>query len=247
MNQYKIKALPLSSMELDKAVLMYRFNYGQKIQVPNVMWYIEGADKNILVDTAADAKLATEFRGLPAKEIMSFEKALASVGLKPEDVDIVIQTHLQWDHCANTHKCKNAKVLVQEVELRFAYAPHPILAPTYKKSLFRGVNFTVVKGYQEIAPGIELIPTPGHTPGNMSVAVNTAKGKAVITGFCSLKDNFGPPENASEEVKEVTPVVAPGIHLNAVDGFESVLLVKGMADIVLACHDPSFLTPQTIP
>jgi hypothetical protein len=87
MKQYKIRALPLSSMELDKAVLMYRFNYGQKIQVPNVMWYIEGADKNILVDTAADAKLATEFRGLPAKEIMSFESALASVGLKPEDVD----------------------------------------------------------------------------------------------------------------------------------------------------------------
>ena len=234
-------------MELDKAVLMYRFHYGQKIQVPNVMWYIEGADKHILVDTAADAKLATAFRGLPAKEIMSFEAALASVGLKPEGVDIVVQTHLQWDHCANTQKCKNAKILVQEEELRFAYAPHPILAPTYKKSLFRGINFTVIKGAQEIAPGIELIPTPGHTPGNMSVVVNTEKGKAIITGFCCLKENFRPPEGVSEEIKEITPVVAPGIHLNAVDGFESLLRVKGLADIVLACHDPSFLTPQTIP
>ena len=247
MKQYRIKVLPLSSMELDKAVLMYRFHYGQKVQVPNVMLYIEGADKNIVVDTAADAKLATEFRGLPAKEIMSLEDALGSVGLRPGDVDIVIQTHLQWDHCANTHKLKNAKVLVQEEELRFAYAPHPILVPTYKKSLFRGLNFAIVKGYLEIAPGIELIPTPGHTPGNMSVAVSTEKGKAVITGFCCLKDNFGPPENASEEVKEITPVIAPGIHLNAVDGFESVLLVKGLADIVLACHDQSFMTPQTIP
>jgi len=247
MRPYKIRALPLASIELDKAVLMYRFHYGQKIHVPMVMWYIEGADKNILVDTASDAKLATEFRGLPAKEIMPFEEALASVGLKPGDVDIVIETHLQWDHCGNTYKCKNAKVLVQEVELRFAFAPHPILAPTYKKALFRGLNFTIVKGYQEIVPGIELIPTPGHTPGNMSVAVNTEKGKAVITGFCCLKDNFGPPENTSEEVQEMTPVVAPGIHLNAVDGFESVLLVKGLADIVLPCHDPSFMTPQTIP
>jgi len=247
MKQYKIKVLPLSSMELDKAVLMYRFHYGQKIQVPNVMWYIEGADKHILVDTAADAKLATAFRGLPAKEIMSFEGALASVGLKPENVDIVVQTHLQWDHCANTQKCKKAKILVQEEELRFAYAPHPILAPTYKKSLFRGINFTVIKGAQEIAPGIELIPTPGHTPGNMSVVVNTEKGKAVITGFCCLKENFRPPEGVSEEIKEITPIVAPGIHLNAVDGFESLLRLKGLADIVLACHDPSFLTPQTIP
>jgi glyoxylase-like metal-dependent hydrolase (beta-lactamase superfamily II) len=233
-------------MELDKAVLMYRFHYGQKIQVPNVMWYIEGADRNILVDTATDAELATEFRGLPAEKIMSFQDALGSVGLKPDDVDIIVQTHLQWDHCANTQKCKNARVLVHEDELRFAYAPHPILAPTYMKSLFTGVNFQIVKDYRELFPGIEIIPTPGHTPGTMSVAVNTGSGKAIITGFCCLQENFGPPMGASEELKEITPVVAPGIHLNAVQGFESVLLVKGLADIVLACHDPYFLEPRTI-
>lgn len=95
MRTYRIKALPLSSMELDKAVLMYRFHYGQKIQVPNVMWFIEGAEKNILVDTASEAKLATEFRGLPSKEIIPFEESLASVGLKPKDIDIIVQTHLQ--------------------------------------------------------------------------------------------------------------------------------------------------------
>ena len=247
MKTYKIRPLPLSLMELDMAVLMYRFNYGKKIWIPNYSWYIEGADKNILVDTAADAKLATEFRGLPAKPVASFEEALASVKLKPEDIDIVIQTHLQWDHCANTRKCKRAKVLVQEEELRFAFAPHPILAPTYKKSLLQGLNFVVIRGQYEVAPGIELIPTPGHTPGCMSVSVNTTKGKAIITGFCCLKENFGPPEGVSEEIREVTPIVAPGIHLNAVDGFESLLLVKGLADIIIPCHDPSFLNVKSIP
>ena len=247
MKTYRIKPLPLSTIELDMAVLMYRFNYGKKLDVPVMAWYIEGADKHILVDTSADAELATAYRGFPAKQVMSFEKALAGLGLKPEDIDIVIQTHLQWDHTGNTQKCKNAKVLVQEEELRFAYAPHPVLAPTYKKALFKGLNFVVVKGQQEIAPGIELIPTPGHTPGNMSVAVNTEKGKAIITGFCCLKENFGPPEGASEELIEVTPVVGPGIHLNAVDGFESVLLVKGLADIPIPCHDPMYLDIKTIP
>lgn len=247
MKNYRIRPLPLSVMEIDMAVLTYRFNYGKKIMVPNCCWYIEGADKNILVDTAADAKLATEFRGFPAKAVASFEDALGGLGLKPSDIDIVVQTHLQWDHCANTQKCKNAKVLVQEEELRFAFAPHPILAPTYKKSLFKGLNFVVVRGYYEIFPGIELIPTPGHTPGCMSVAVNTSQGKAVITGFCCLKENFGPPEGASEELLEVTPIIAPGIHLNAVDGFESLLLVKGMADIPIPCHDPSFLEVKSIP
>ena len=60
-------------------------------------------------------------------------------------------------------------------------------------------------------------------------------------------ENFSPPAGASEALKEVTPIIAPGIHLNAVDGYESVLMVKGMADIVLACHDRSFWQPRNIP
>jgi glyoxylase-like metal-dependent hydrolase (beta-lactamase superfamily II) len=247
MKTYKIIPLPLSIIETDMSVLTYRFNYGKKIRIPIYFWYIEGADKHILVDTAADAKLATEFRGFPAEELQSFEDALGSVSLKPSDIDIVIQTHLQWDHCANTHKCENAKVIVQEVEVRFALAPHPILAPTYKKSLLKDLNFNIVRGQHEVAPGIELIPTPGHTPGCQSVSVNTSQGKAIITGFCALKDNFKPPEEASDEIKEITPVIATGIHLNAIDSFESVLLVKGLADILIPCHDPSFEKAKSIP
>jgi N-acyl homoserine lactone hydrolase len=247
MKTYRIRPLPLAVIEIDQAVLTYRFNYGKRIKNPITMWYIEGADKHILVDTAADAKMATQFRGLPGEEVMSFETALASIGLKPSDIDLVLTTHLQWDHCANTQKCTKAKVVVQEEELRFAYAPHPILAPTYKKSLFRGLNFMPVRGYYEVAPGIELIPTPGHTPGCMSVAVNTEKGKAIITGFCCTMDNFGPPKDASEETKEITPIMAPGIHLNAVDGFESLLMVKGLADIVIPNHDLAYLEVKSIP
>jgi len=247
MKTYRIRPLPLSTIELDMAVFTYRFNYGKKIRVPLTCWYIEGADKNILVDTAADAKLATQFRGFPAEEISTFEDALAGLGLKPDNIDIVIQTHLQWDHCANTSKCRKAKVVVQEEELRTAFAPHPILAPTYKKNLLTDLNFRVVRGCCEIAPGIELVPTPGHTPGAQSVSVSTARGRAIITGFCCLKENFGPPAGAPEEVTEVTPVIAPGIHLDAVAGFESVLLIKGMADIVIPCHDPSFAKVKSIP
>lgn len=247
MKTYKIRPLPLSIIELDMSVFTYRFNYGKKIRVPITAWFIEGADKNILVDTAADAKLATEFRGFPAEEVSSFEQALSNLGLKPGDIDLVIQTHLQWDHCANTPKCKNAKVVVQQEELRSAYSPHPILAPTYKRALFKDLKFSIVKGCCEIAPGIEVIPTPGHTPGCQSVSVNTEKGKAVITGFCCLNANFEPPKDAHEEVKEVTPVIAPGIHLSAIDAFESALLVKGLADIIIPQHEPSFLKVKSIP
>ncbi len=58
---------------------------------------------------------------------------------------------------------------------------------------------------------------------------------------------FETPKDAHEDVKKVTPVIGPGIHLNAVDGFESALLVKGLADIVIPQHEPSFLEIESIP
>lgn len=243
MGTYRIRPLALISMENDMSNFTYRFNFGKKIQLPVYCWYIEGADKHILVDTGADAKMAMEFRGFPAKEIAPFEDALASVGLKPEDIDLVIQTHLQWDHCANTSKCKNAKVIATEDELLFALSPHPILAPTYKRDLLKDLDFLLVKGQYEVAPGIELIPAPGHTPGTQAVSINTDQGKAIITGFCCIRENFYPPE----EVREVMPVIPPGIHLNAVDAFESALRIKGLADILIPIHDLSLVGVKSIP
>jgi len=240
---YRIRPLLLTKMELDKGILTYRYNYGIKFQAPVFCWYIEGADQNILVDTGADAKLAESFRGFPAEKVMTFEEALASLGLKPDDIDLVIQTHLHWDHCANTFKCKKARVLVSEDELRFALAPHPITGLSYKKDLLRDLNFVLVKGQYEVAPGIELIPAPGHAPGVQAVAINTEQGKAVITGFCCLKENFEPPE----EVKKVMPVIAPGTHLNAIEAFESLLRIKGLADILIPMHEPSFIGVKSIP
>ena len=243
MKTYRIRPLLLMRMEMDMGILTYRYKYGTKIQAPVFFWYIEGADQNILVDTGADAEMATSYRGFPAEKIMSFEEALASVGLKPDDIDLVIQTHFHWNHCANTAKCKNARVLVTEDELRFAFSPHPLTGASYKRDLLKDLKFVLVNGQYEVAPGIELIPAPGHTPGTQAVAINTDRGKAVITGFCCVMENFEPPE----EVREFMPVITPGTHLNAVDAFESTLRIKGLADILIPMHEPSFIGVKSIP
>ncbi len=246
MKTYEIIPLTSATFEADLSMLTYRFNYGQKVKFPILFFYIKGADKHILVDTGANAEYGAKYRPeLPMEDVQSFEDALGSVGVKPSDIDVVIATHLQWDHISN--RCINAKVVVQEEELRFALAPHPILAPTYHKHLFRDLNFVPVRGRHEIAPGIELIPAPGHTPGCQAVCVNTTKGKAVITGFCSTNANFEPPKDAFDEIKAITPVIASGIHLNAVDSFESALYIKGLADIVIPVHEPSLMKVKSIP
>jgi glyoxylase-like metal-dependent hydrolase (beta-lactamase superfamily II) len=240
---YRIRPLLLTKMEIDMGILLYRYRYGEKFMSPAYCWYIEGADQHIIIDTATDADLATAFRGFPAEKVMTFEEALGGLGLKPEDIDLVIQTHLHWDHCANTPKCTNAKVLVNETELHFAFSPHPLTGLSYKKDLLKDLNFVLVNGHYEVAPGIELIPAPGHSPGTMAVAINTDKGKAIITGFCCVKENFYPPE----ELKKLMPVITPGTHTDITAAYESTLRIKGLADILIPIHDPSFASVDSIP
>jgi len=240
---YRIRPLLLTKMEIDMGILLYRYRYGEKFMSPAYCWYIEGADQHILIDTATDADLATSYRGFPAEKVTTFEEALAGLGLKPEDIDLVIQTHLHWDHCANTAKCTNARVLVDETELHFAFAPHPLTGLSYRKELLKDLNFVLVDGYYEVAPGIELIPAPGHSPGTMAVAINTTKGKAIITGFCCVRENFYPPE----ELKKLMPVITPGTHTDTVAAYESTLRIKGLADILIPIHDPSYADVPSIP
>lgn len=240
---HRIRPLPLSYVSQDMGNFTYRFNYGTRIDLPIFCWYIEGGSQRVLVDTGANAAHMKKYRDFEAQDINLFEDALLKVGLHPGDIDVVIQTHLMLDHCANTRKCINARVVVQQAELEFALAPHPILAPTYIRELFMGLNLQLVNGYCEILPGIELIPVPGHSPGCQAVSVNTAKGRAIISGMCTLAENFEPPAG----VREFMPVIPPGIHLDAVEAFNSALRLKGMADIIIPCHEPSLVNVDSIP
>jgi glyoxylase-like metal-dependent hydrolase (beta-lactamase superfamily II) len=94
-----------------------------------------------------------------------------------------------------------------------------------------------------VEPGIEVIPAPGHTPGIQAVSVQTESGRAIISGFCSIKENFEPPE----EVRELIPVVPTGTHTDLYASFDSALKIKGLADVLIPQHDPSLLNVKSIP
>ena len=58
--------------------------------------------------------------------IYTFEEGLARWGLVPEEIDIVIHTHLHNDHCENDYKCSRARFYVHEKELAHVHDPHPL-------------------------------------------------------------------------------------------------------------------------
>jgi len=56
-------------------------------------------------------------------------------------------------------------------------------------------------------------------------------------------ENFYPPE----DIKKIMPVITPGTHLDAVEAFDSMLRIKGMADILIPMHEPSLVGVNSIP
>ncbi|MFC1926368.1 N-acyl homoserine lactonase family protein [Chloroflexota bacterium] len=240
---YVIRPLLLSKAQYYKSLMAYSYGFDQKVWYANVCWYVKANDINLLIDTSIPFEIVEKRAPTPPVQIASFEEALKRVGITPEEVDVVIQTHLHSDHCGNTRSCKNAKVIVQKDELEFAHDPHPLSKPYYVPEFFQGLIFTVVSGDQEILPGIKLIHVPGHAPGCQAVSIETDKGNAVISGFCAIKDMFYPPE----PVASVWPVIPPQIHLDSRQAYESILKIKGLADIVIPQHEIEFAERETIP
>ena len=229
MTEYTIRPFVVGVNETDQGIMTYQRGYGTRIHLPIYVFYISGGGKHILVDTGLEDFMVSEDVGPRyGFEVLEFEDALDRVGIKPTDVDLVIQTHLHNDHCENTYKCENARVIVQKAEWEFAKNPHP-LDHRYFPDLINEMQPEIVEGDTVIEPGLEVILTPGHTPGGQSVAVNTSNGKAIITGFCCNAKNF--PESG--------PVVTPGVHLNAIEAWESANKIKDMADILIPIHDIS--------
>jgi N-acyl homoserine lactone hydrolase len=105
---------------------------------------------------------------------------LAALGLKPDDVAIVVNSHLHFDHAGNNGAFPHATFVVQAEHLAFAKG----------KPNFPGVywdidelRYLAVTGRTRVASGVEVVPTPGHAPGHQSLVVDLPQtGRVVLTG-----------------------------------------------------------------
>jgi len=248
MTNYKIHPIVVGTKAFDKGMMTYQFGYGEPYTIPIYCWYIEGGDKKILVDTGEYSPLQSKEREKAiGGKIYKLEEGLNRWRLKPEDIDIVIHTHLHNDHCENDDKCVNATFYVHEKELERIHNSHPLdfrYMEDYILDVEKRGQIIKLSGDAEIVPGIRVIHTPAHTEGGLSVVVDTAKGKAVITGFCLIMENFDPPPRIKAMEMEVIP---PGTHVNVYEAYDIVLKVRDMADILLPLHEPKFAAIDTIP
>ena len=234
--------IPLWVSPADKSGMTYLANLGQPVCVTGYVWYIQGTEEKVLVDAGGDVEYLSKVRGHPAYNIQTLESGLNKVGISISDVDLIIQTHLHHDHVALASRFPKARVLVQRDELEFARNPHPLFATSYVKEFIEGLNFEIIHGDVQVSKEISVLLTPGHSPGSQSVSIKTEQGTAIISGFCSVRENFGAPVG-----KISSTVIPPGVHTNLFDAYDSLVRIKEEADIIVPLHDPEFLMKSIIP
>jgi glyoxylase-like metal-dependent hydrolase (beta-lactamase superfamily II) len=232
----------------DKSMMTYQYGSGETYTIPIYCWYLEGGDRKILVDTGEMKPIQSEEReGNIGGKIYTFEEGLALWGLRPEDIDVVIHTHLHNDHCENDYKCINAVFYVHEKELERIHEPHPLdyrYLEDYILEAEEKGQIKTLSGDADILPGIRVIHTPAHTEGGLTVLVDTEAGKAAITGFCVIQENFFPPKAITAMEMEVIP---PGTHVNVYEAYDILTRVKALAEILLPLHEPKFAAIPTVP
>jgi glyoxylase-like metal-dependent hydrolase (beta-lactamase superfamily II) len=121
------------------------------------------------------------------------EDGLRAAGVRPDDITLMIDTHLHFDHAGgNTWRDEggevrptfpNARYVVQRGEYEWARRTNERTAASYFPHNFEPVvaagQFDFVTGETEIWPGIRLVPTPGHTPHHQSVLIESDGARAL--------------------------------------------------------------------
>ena len=151
----------------------------------------ENGRENVLVDTGMRVEYFTQMAIGDVKPKGSTEILLASLaeeGLKPEDIDTVIYTHLHNDHAGNADLFPDAVTYVQKAEYDNMLSPYPFQKarmdyfPDTPERLSKVKRLLLVDGDLKLANGLELYLTPGHSRGGQTIVVPTEKGRYVITG-----------------------------------------------------------------
>ncbi len=239
-NVGNIEALP-------KQTCLYRMYREVTYEAPCIMWYIKGTKNNIIVDLGPpdpDQSLKNHGYVIKRSEQQEPVNALESIGLSPDDVKIVVITHLHWDHACGFQHFKIAKFLVQRKEVAYAIAPLPIHRSIYYENSLGKPLFVdyldrieVIDGDQEVEDGVSAIFIPSHSPGFQGVLVRTEKGQYFIAG-----DAVG-----LFECWEITPHVPSSIFVNLEQYYESIDKIEKIADYVLPGHDNKVFTQSIYP
>ena len=200
------------------------------------VWVLDNGQQKIVVDTGYDAAESTR-RGRPI--LRDPAASLTALGLNAGDVETVIITHLHYDHAGGLDRYPKAKFHLQALEMSFATGPcmcDPMLQAPFTADhvceMVRHVYSGRVifhEGDGQVAPGVTLHRTGGHSAGLQVVRVMTDSGP-----LCLASDAAHYYENFESGL--IFPIVVDKEAMRA--GFKRIVALGGASDRVIPGHDP---------
>ncbi|MDG2422802.1 MAG: MBL fold metallo-hydrolase [Phycisphaerales bacterium] len=148
----------------------------------------------VLIETGNGGKWSQKERAIFGIEERTVETALGENGISPEQIDLVILTHLHFDHAGGLTRLTpsgelmptfpNAEVVVQQQEWDDALANRSTMNATYLRSHLDPIADQVrcVEGEVLVTDGLSVIPSPGHTWGHQSILIEETDGPICFTG-----------------------------------------------------------------
>jgi N-acyl homoserine lactone hydrolase len=110
---------------------------------------------------------------------VGLERALARHEHRLADVIAVVNSHLHFDHCGNNPLLRGVPIYAQASELEAARAPR-YTVPEWID--FEGAEYHPIDGGAQVAAGIRIVATPGHTVGHQSLVLDGVDGPVVLAG-----------------------------------------------------------------
>lgn len=243
----QIYVLDGGSLNLEASGMIAGRNFGQRIDVPVSMYLLDTELGYVLVDTGNDPKVIDDPVGTWGAELVravtpimkpknDLRAQLAILNVAPEDVKLVIYTHLHHDHSGGARFFPNARHVVQKSEHRWAFTPDRFTQNIYLRSDFGHpeIQWFLVDGDVVLLPGIHLVHTPGHTPGHQSVVLWDVPdvGTVILTGDAVYQ---------RDNVRLDQPA---GIVINTAEAMASMHRLTALADAhdasLIVSHDKEF-------
>lgn len=144
---------------------------------PVYAFLIDHHEGPVLVDTGVGLGHADIVR-LFSPVHHSLDDALATLGTSVDDITLVVNTHLHFDHCGNNHRFTNAFLVAQRRERALVGKGYTV--PEWADP--PDARWREIDGGATLRDGLEVIPTPGHTPGHQSIVVRTSDRTEVVCG-----------------------------------------------------------------
>ncbi len=155
---------------------------------------VETGGRRVLIETGNGDKFSPREKDIYGIDHdRSIAPNLRALGVEPESIDFVIMTHLHFDHSGGTTRrdggalrpvFPRARHVVQAREWQDATHPHERNRASYLTENLQPIAeaglLSPVDGAAEIAPGVRVLPTPGHTAGHQSVVLSDGHGHHVV-------------------------------------------------------------------